>query len=143
MEERFWRKIEVGDCWEWKAAVDTYGYGSFWRSPAMARAHKVAWELLVGPVPHGLELDHLCRNRRCVNPDHLEPVTHAENARRANAGRRKPVCLRGHDKQGRVGCPECARISNAARMENPVHREANRTASREYARRKREERKAA
>ena len=55
------------------------GYGSFWDGHAIVRAHRFAYELLSGPVPEGLELDHLCRTRACVRPDHLEPVTAAEN----------------------------------------------------------------
>lgn len=64
------------------------------------RAHRVAYELLVGPIPEGLVLDHLCRVRHCVNPDHLEPVTKRENERRGKCGElfvRVRTCLRGHE----------------------------------------------
>lgn len=94
-EERFWSKVdkdgptpilcpELGPCWIWTASLNK-GYGqAAWGTPSkMRQAYKVAYELLVGPVPEGLDLDHLCETKPCVNPAHLEPVTHAENVRRA------------------------------------------------------------
>ena len=83
-------------CWLWTAGVNASGYGKFGREPTGPElAHRVAYELLVGPIPDGLVLDHLCRVRICVNPAHLEPVTSGENTRRACRGRTH--CKRGHE----------------------------------------------
>lgn len=73
-------------CWVWKLAKTGKGYGCEWdlRRGRMVSAHILAYERAIGTVPEGLELDHLCRVRLCVNPDHLEPVTHAENIRRGH-----------------------------------------------------------
>lgn len=93
-EERFWAKVDrSGDCWRWTGALARGGYGfavvGSRDDPQRYRnAHRFAYELSVGPIPEGLELDHLCRNRRCVNPAHLEPVTHSENMRRGVERRR-------------------------------------------------------
>ena len=84
------QKIEVaGECWVWKGSVfkkPTGSYGQIRTGHAgerkLVRAHRFSYEAFVGPIPEGLSLDHLCRNTLCVNPSHLEPVTHAENMRR-------------------------------------------------------------
>lgn len=79
-------KFLVGDgCWEWRASRRGYGYGEILIGPGKkkAPAHRVMYEYFVGPIPEGLELDHLCENPRCVRPDHLEPVTHSENGLRS------------------------------------------------------------
>lgn len=86
-------------CWNWQAAISRgYGYIAVDRRGRVA--HRVMYELLVGKVPDGTELDHLCRNRRCVNPAHLEPVSHRVNVWRgaglAAANARATHCIRGH-----------------------------------------------
>lgn len=80
----FWAKVDpTGFCWNWTAGKCGQGYGGFNVNSNAGRkklqAHRVSYTTLVGPIPEGLEIDHLCRNTSCVNPDHLEPVTHTEN----------------------------------------------------------------
>lgn len=118
----FWSKVDKsGECWLWTKATQK-GYGVFWVPPQNRRAHVVAYNLLVGPVPEGLDLDHLCRVRHCVNPSHLEPVTRKENVlrgeTRAAENAAKTHCVRGHpfdDENTRISpkglriCRECGR----------------------------------
>lgn len=121
--QRFWLKVNKtpNGCWEWTGAKSD-GYGYAWFSPKRLLAHRVSYELTKGKIPEGLVLDHLCRNRGCVNPEHLEPVTNVENVLRGfGAGAINAVknhCKRGHlfteensykVKDGK-GCVECRRI---------------------------------
>lgn len=97
--DRISDKVLIGDeCWIWTGSHTVDGYGNLRaESGKTVRAHRAVYELLVGPVPEGLMLDHLCRQRDCVKPSHLEPVTNAENVRRGEAGGKpKTECLNGH-----------------------------------------------
>lgn len=95
-EVRFWPKVQQTDsCWLWIGGLDSKGYGQFRvDSSRKIVAHRFAYMLLIGDVPSGMVLDHLCRVRRCVNPEHLEPVTDAENIRRGDVVRDQ--CRNGH-----------------------------------------------
>ena len=101
---QFWAKVDrqgPGDCWPWLASRNEGGYGQFRGALGGGMAHRFAYEAIVGPIPEGLTLDHLCRNRACVNPAHLEPVTSRVNTLRGDglAARRarQTHCKRGHE----------------------------------------------
>jgi len=119
-----------GDCWEWTSGKSDGGYGKIGRGARGAgqmAAHRAVWQLLVGPIADGLELDHLCRNHGCVNPDHLEPVTPGVNQRRgfgpSGLYARREVCdngghpLDGRRTRGDRYCKTCNRERERARRQ--------------------------
>lgn len=119
---RFTDNVVVGDgCWEWMAAK-TRGYGRFYMRGQMPGAHRVSYQMFVGPIPDGLTLDHLCRNPGCVRFDHLEPVSNRENVLRGEGTSarhaRQTHCKRGHKfdaantyvHRGKRYCRTCQRI---------------------------------
>jgi len=104
-EERFWMKVigqpDIDACWLWMGCVRKGGYGRFRVVSAegksrIIRAHRFAYELMEGAILEGLEPDHLCRNPRCVNPAHIELVSHQMNMHRSRGFHRKTCCGRGH-----------------------------------------------
>ena len=133
MIERFVDKIRIADsgCWDWTAGLFTSGYAAFYLAQGkLIRAHRFAYEYfnkcqLPQYKPGGLEIDHLCRNRRCVNPDHLELVTNTENIRRGISWERaKTHCPKGHPydddntyfaSRGSRLCKACAREHDRSR----------------------------
>ncbi len=99
MIEKFLERVEPepnSGCWLWIGHVNDNGYGLFHLNGRNVRAHRFAYEHYRGPVPEGLDLDHLCRNRACCNPDHLEAVTRQINIKRGAIGS-KTHCVRGHE----------------------------------------------
>jgi hypothetical protein len=101
--ERFWPKVRVTPfgCWVWTAYRNSGGYGQFSVDGTGKRAHRVAYEHFVGSIPEGLQIDHICRRRECVNPAHMEPVTNRENSLRGVSfsakNARKTHCKHGHE----------------------------------------------
>lgn len=120
---RFWEKVDKsGECWMWTAYIGGDGYGQFGLNGKVERAHRVAYEMGIGPIPQGMQIDHLCRVRACVNPNHLEPVTQRENILRGESPSAKCArvmrCPQGHQYSDtntarysdRRYCKECIRI---------------------------------
>lgn len=147
--DRFFSHVEKTEaCWLWIGYRNRQGYGRFGVGSRVVYAHRWLYEQSIGPVPSGLDLDHLCRQKACVNPAHLEPVTRGENLRRGDGPRLRAAhfaarrhCKRGHeltpentyrDAKGHRVCRACVRLKTRAWAK------ANRAYFREWKRRRRE-----
>ncbi len=134
LPERFWQKVvkTADGCWVWVGALDTNGYGLIWNGERVVGAHRLAYEVMVGPVPEGLVLDHeVCSLPCCVNPAHLVPKTNKANILRGDGpparNARKTHCPRGHELvegnlydhgRGARDCRRCAIDRAKARHES-------------------------
>lgn len=145
LAERFWDNVDFhdlpGSCWGWTGTVTNGGYGTIWWNGSSTTAHRVAYEIVIGAIPEGKQLDHLCHtldfscnkgkdchHRRCVNPNHLEPVTHSENNARGHVAT-KTHCIHGHEytddntyrdpTSGTRKCRTC-RLSRAQRIRKAI-----------------------
>lgn len=126
---RFWQRVDLDQgCWNWTGTRDQKGYGRARFGGKTTGAHRVAYELLVGPIPEELTIDHLCLNKSCVRPDHLEPVTRGENVRRW--AETVTECPLGHPYTddntyrnpvtGKRACRACERLRSRKRDQRPV-----------------------
>lgn len=100
--EKFWAYVEkTNNCWLWRGSLNNQGYGNVRWFNKTLKAHRVAYELTYSSIPEGLDLDHLCRTRNCVNPEHLEPVTRQENILRGEGVAaeylKRTHCKKGHE----------------------------------------------
>lgn len=145
LPRRFWRSVlpePNSGCWLWIGNTSNTNYGMYYTDPAKRRvAHRVSYETLVGPVPDELVLDHLCRTRCCVNPDHLEPVTMAENVYRgigpSAINLTRTHCPHGHEysddnthvtRRGWRVCKTCEDKRNTDRLTREMAERAERVA---------------
>lgn len=126
VSERFWRRVRKTDaCWDWTGSISG-GYGRIRVDGRRVQAHRLSYEMTGREIPAGMQLDHLCRNTRCVNPAHLEPVTPRENYLRGDSPMaqqaRQTHCGRGHELAGdnvrvrgnKRECLTCARAGDVA-----------------------------
>jgi hypothetical protein len=126
LEDRIMARVDFStDCWLWTGTTNGTGYAKVYANGRLRVVHELIWELANGPKPAGMDLDHLCEVKHCINPDHLEPVTRQENLRRASKGNfRKTHCPKGHEyttdnilpnKRGKRNCKTCHRLREQQR----------------------------
>lgn len=116
-------RVQPSGCWEWQGYIQANGYGYF-RHPETSWAHRASWIVHRGPIPTDLQIDHLCKNKRCVNPDHLDPVTPSVNLRRARPWTKCPEFHPSEPSRfaaradGRQFCRECNRVREQRRRDS-------------------------
>lgn len=131
LPDEFWTKVSKTEtCWLWTAPLNDGGYGQIYLEGKRPRVHRLAYEALVGPIPDGMQLDHLCRVRNCINPLHLEPVPQRVNILRGESpsarNARATHCKHGHeftrentyhrpDRPWQRHCRQCIKVRNDAR----------------------------
>lgn len=143
-EDKYLINKETG-CWEWQAGLDGKGYSAFCVRKRMKIGHRISYNIYVGEIPKGLVIDHLCKNIKCVNPAHMEPVTQKDNILRGEAPSslqaQQTHCLEGHPlfgenlfitKDGKRVCRQCRKNYYYKDLE------ATRKYQREYARKRRQ-----
>lgn len=128
LRQNFWHKVDIGgpdECWPWRMSTGAHGYGQTWDGITVRLAHRCAWTLAHGPIPAGLTVDHVCRNRPCCNPAHLRLLSNVANATDNGQGR-KTHCPQGHpyagdnlyvNPQGHRLCRACRRVHKEAHYE--------------------------
>ena len=137
VKDRFWKKVQIPQtddgCWNWLGAKSPNGYGKGYDGNKVISAHRLAFILLRGPIPQGLQIDHLCRNRSCVNPEHMEAVSQRENLLRgigtAAVNFKKTHCINGHEftpentkmDRGWRRCRACAKNASLNRKKDLVN----------------------
>lgn len=139
LPQRFWNKLyrAPSGCWEWQAYTWN-GYAQYHHEGRTRQGYRVAYEVLIGPIPNGMSIDHLCRNRGCCNPSHLEPVSPGTNTRRGNGqsykNSLKTHCPQGHPYseentyvtirrgRGHRHCRKCIVINNRAYLRRKAQR---------------------
>jgi len=146
LEDRLWKRVSKSEdgCWNWTGHVSGGGYGRIRNGGKREQAHRVSFALAGNKIPEGLVVDHICNNRRCVRPDHLQAITQRDNILRSDsppARQSKQVaCLNGHPldgdnlfmrRNGKRECRVCIRARGRKRLQDPVIRERRNAQKRE------------